>query len=51
MSLADRLTRLGELLVAMSGSPVPTHLFQTLADEAGGALPNDYVAVLSLIHI
>ena len=45
MSLADRLTRLGELLVAMSGSPVPTHLFQTLADEAGGALPNDYVAV------
>lgn len=45
MSLAERLTRLGELLVAMSGSPVPTHLFQTLADEAGGALPNDYVAV------
>jgi two-component system, OmpR family, phosphate regulon sensor histidine kinase PhoR len=45
VSLADRLTRLGELLVAMSGSPVPTHLFQTLADEAGGALPNDYVAV------
>src|SRR5262249_4075841 len=29
----------------MSGSPVPMHLFQTLADEAGGALPNDYVAV------
>ena len=45
MSLAERLTRLGELLVAMSRSPVPTHLFQTLADEAGGALPNDYVAV------
>lgn len=45
MSLAERLTRLGELLVAMSGSPVPTHLFQTLADEAAGALPNDYVAV------
>jgi len=45
VSLAERLTRLGELLVAMSGSPVPTHLFQTLADEAGGALPNDYVAV------
>src|SRR5262249_11534112 len=45
MTLAERLTRLGELLVAMSGSPVPTHLFQTLADEAGGALPNDYVAV------
>jgi two-component system, OmpR family, phosphate regulon sensor histidine kinase PhoR len=45
VSLAERLTRLGELLVAMSGSPVPTHLFQTLADESGGALPNDYVAV------
>jgi PAS domain S-box-containing protein len=45
VSLAERLTRLGELLVVMSGSPVPTHLFQTLADEAGGALPNDYVAV------
>ena len=45
MSLAERLTRLGQLLVVMSGSPVPTHLFQTLADEAGGALPNDYVAV------
>jgi len=45
VSLAERLTKLGELLVVMSGSPVPTHLFQTLADEAGGALPNDYVAV------
>jgi two-component system, OmpR family, phosphate regulon sensor histidine kinase PhoR len=45
VSLAERLTRLGELLVVMSGSPVPTHLFQTLADESGGALPNDYVAV------
>jgi two-component system, OmpR family, phosphate regulon sensor histidine kinase PhoR len=45
VSLAERLTRLGELLVVMSGSPVPTHLFQTLADEAGGALPNEYVAV------
>jgi PAS domain S-box-containing protein len=45
VSLAERLTRLGELLVTMSGSPVPTHLFQTLADESGGALPSDYVAV------
>ena len=45
MSIAERLTRLGELLVVMSGSPVPTHLFQTLADESGGALPNDYLAV------
>jgi len=45
VSLAERLTRLGELLVTMSGSPVPTHLFQTLADNAGGPLPNDYLAV------
>src|SRR5207249_6682459 len=45
VSLAERLTRLGELLVTMSGSPVPTHLLQTLADNAGGPLPNDYLAV------
>ena len=45
MSLAERLTKLGELLVTMSGSPVPTHLFQTLADHGSGPLPNDYLAV------
>jgi PAS domain S-box-containing protein len=45
VSLAERLTRLGELLVTMSGSPVPTHLFQTLADHAAGPLPNDYLAL------
>jgi len=45
VNLAERLTRLGELLVTMSGSPVPTHLFQTLADHGGGPLPNDYLAV------
>src|SRR5689334_2408950 len=29
----------------MSSSPVPTHLFQTLADHGGGPLPNEYLAV------
>ena len=45
MSLAERLTRLSELLVTMSASPVPTHLFQTLADHGSGPLPNDYLAL------
>jgi PAS domain S-box-containing protein len=45
VSLAERLTRLTDVLVALSGSPVPSHLFQTLADLAPAALPCDYVAV------
>ena len=45
MSLADRLTRLSDVLVALSGSPIPTHLFQTLADLAPAAVPCDYLAV------
>ena len=45
MSLAKRLTRLSEVLVALSGSPIPTHLFQTLADLAPAAVPCDYLAV------
>ncbi len=45
MSLAERLTRLSEVLVALSGSPIPTHLFQTLADLAPAAVPCDYLAV------
>ena len=43
--LTDRLTRLGEVLVALAGSPLPTHVFQTLADQAGSALPGDYMAI------
>ena len=39
MSLAERLTRLGEVLIALSGSPIPTHLFQTLGDHAAEAIP------------
>jgi len=45
MSGAERLTRLGELLISLSGSPVPTHLFQTLADQAALVVPCDGLAV------
>ncbi len=45
MTLAERLTRLGEVLIRLSGSPIPTHLFQTLSDHAADAIPNDYLAV------
>jgi two-component system, OmpR family, phosphate regulon sensor histidine kinase PhoR len=45
VSLTDRLTRLSDVLVALSGSPIPTHLFQTLADLAPAAVPCDYLAV------
>jgi two-component system phosphate regulon sensor histidine kinase PhoR len=45
VSFAERLTRLSELLVMMSASPVPTHLFQTLADHGAGPLPNEYLAL------
>ena len=33
VSQAERLTRLSEILVALFGSPIPTHLFQTLGDR------------------
>jgi PAS domain S-box-containing protein len=45
VSLAERLTRLTDVLVALSGSPIPTHLFQTVADLAPAAVPCDYLAV------
>jgi PAS domain S-box-containing protein len=45
VTLAERLARLGEILVALSGSPIPTHLFQTLADRALDAIAADYFAV------
>src|SRR5262245_54295717 len=45
VSLAERLTRLSDVLVALSGSPIPTHLFQTLADLAPAAVACDYLAV------
>ncbi len=43
--LTERLTRLGEVLVALAGSPLASHVFQTLADQAGSALSADYMAV------
>jgi two-component system, OmpR family, phosphate regulon sensor histidine kinase PhoR len=43
--LGGRLRRLGEMLIGLSGSPVPTHLFQTLAEQAATVVPHDYLAV------
>ena len=43
--LAGRLRRVGEMLIGLSGSPVPTHLFQTLAEQAQAVVPHDYLAV------
>jgi len=45
MNQAERLTRLSEILVELFRSPVPTHFFQTLADQAFAVVPNDYLAV------
>jgi len=45
MNQAERLTRLSEILVELFRSPVPTHFFQTLGDQAFAAVPNDYLAV------
>jgi hypothetical protein len=45
VSLADRLGRVSELLIALAGSPIPTHVFQTLADQAETAIAFDYLAV------
>ena len=48
MSQVERLTRLSEILVELFRSPVPTHFFQTLGDQAFAAVPNDYLAVCLL---
>jgi two-component system, OmpR family, phosphate regulon sensor histidine kinase PhoR len=45
VSLSKRLTRLCDILIALSASPIPSHLFQTLADQAGGALTCDFLAL------
>jgi GAF domain-containing protein len=44
-TLAGRLRRVGEILIGLSGSPVPTHLFQTLAEQAETVVPHDFLAV------
>jgi PAS domain S-box-containing protein len=45
VSLSRRLTRLCEILIALSASPIPSHLFQTVADQAGGAIACDFLAL------
>ncbi|HKZ05257.1 MAG TPA: ATP-binding protein, partial [Methylomirabilota bacterium] len=45
MTLADRLAGVGEILIAISGSPLPTHVFQSLADHAPTVIACDYLAV------
>ena len=45
MTLADRLAGVGEILIAISGSPLPTHVFQSLAEQAPTVIPCDYLAV------
>lgn len=45
MDLNERLTYLGEILIALTGSPVPSQQFQTLADQAHVVIPCDYLAV------
>jgi PAS domain S-box-containing protein len=44
-NLSGRLRRVGEMLIGLSGSPLPTHLFQTLAEQAQAVVPHDYLAV------
>lgn len=43
--LGDRLRRGGEMLIGQSGSPIPTYLFRTLAEQAETVVPHDYLAV------
>jgi two-component system phosphate regulon sensor histidine kinase PhoR len=45
VSQAERLVRLNEILVELFRSPIPTHFFQTLADQAGVVVPHDFLAV------
>jgi two-component system, OmpR family, phosphate regulon sensor histidine kinase PhoR len=45
VSQTDRLTRLSEILIELVRSPIPTHFFQVLADEAAAVMPHDYLAV------
>ena len=45
MTQAERLARLSEILIELFRSPIPTHFFQVLADEAAAVMPHDYLAV------
>jgi two-component system, OmpR family, phosphate regulon sensor histidine kinase PhoR len=48
MNFNERLAYLGELLISLSGSPIPSHQFQALADYAPTAIACDYLAVCLL---
>jgi len=45
MTAPERLTRLSEILIELLRSPIPTHLFQVLADESHAVVPHDFLAV------
>jgi two-component system, OmpR family, phosphate regulon sensor histidine kinase PhoR len=45
MTQDERLTYLGEILVALARTPVPSQQFQTLADHAPAVLACDYLAI------
>jgi two-component system phosphate regulon sensor histidine kinase PhoR len=45
VNLEARLAIVCEFLVAIAGPPLPTHVFQSLADHAVDLMPHDYLAV------
>jgi PAS domain S-box-containing protein len=45
VTLAERLAGVCEILIAISGSPLPTHVFQSLADHASEVIACDYLAI------
>jgi two-component system, OmpR family, phosphate regulon sensor histidine kinase PhoR len=49
MTQDERLTYLGEILVALAGSPVPSQQFQTLADHVPVVLACDYLAICLIV--
>lgn len=49
MTQDERLTYLGEILVALAETPVPSQQFQTLADHAPVVLACDYLAICLIV--
>jgi PAS domain S-box-containing protein len=45
VTLAERLAGVCDILIAISGSPLPTHVFQSLADHAASVIDCDYLAI------
>lgn len=48
MKLNERLAYLGEILINLAASPIPSHQFQALADQAGTVIPCGFLAVCLL---